>query len=330
MTLRFGYIGNFGPEHSTENHIRTALIGNGHTVETFQENKPAEWRRILNTLAELDVILWTRTGWEWDRIHPRGRPGALKDQRRMLQAAKDAGVPVVGYHLDIWFGLKREYQIDEEPFFRSDVVITADGGHNDRWAEKQVNHVWYPPAVSQPQCEIGVPRDEYRSPLAFVGSWQGGYHDEHQHRFELVRWLQTNFPKTTKFWPRKGEPSIRGRDLQDLYASVDLVIGDSCFAGHNVSRYWSDRIPETLGRGGALIHPNVPGLDEQFIPGRHLLTWDAGQWDALGASIETALAQPALLQELREAGRQWVLKHHTYEKRMTQLVELLQVEKLLL
>lgn len=38
-------------------------------------------------------------------------------------------------------------------------------------------------------------RDEFHSKLAFVGSWQGHYHKEHQHRFELVEWLRKNFKR---------------------------------------------------------------------------------------------------------------------------------------
>lgn len=276
-----------------------------------------------------DLILWTRTGWPWPN------PDHVRAQQvRMLQEADALRVPVVGYHLDIWWGLKREHQVFEEPFFQSDLLVTADGGHDDRWAEAAVNHVWFPPAVSAREAIPGRKVDRFTSRLAFVGSWQGGYHDEHQHRFELVAFLKKHFRSTCEFYPRIGEHAIRGADLRDLYASVDLAIGDSCFAGTGLANYWSDRIPETLGRRGLLAHPNIPGLEQHFVEldyeepvtydCGHLFTWDAGDWDQLGELIEWVLRSPDdELDAVRDRAWQHVLQHHTYDVRMDQLVDLL-------
>ena len=134
----------------------------------------------------------------------------------MMQIARDRGIPVVGYHLDIWWGLQRQTQVDTEPFFQTDLLITADGGHDDLWAEHAVNHVWFPPAVSAREAVPGRRVDKFTSRLAFVGSWQGGYHHEHQHRFELVAFLKKNFRSSCEFYPRIGEHAIRGAELRDL------------------------------------------------------------------------------------------------------------------
>lgn len=297
----------------------------------MQENDPYTFQSLAWTpdvMAWADFVLWTRTGWDWDVVYPGGHGKAIGDQRQMLRRARAIGVPVVGYHLDIWFGLNREHQVVEEPFFESTVVITADGGHPDEWKMHGVNHVWMPPGVSAPECELGMFRDEYRSKLAFVGSWQGGYHKEHQHRFQVVEWLQANFRRDCEFWPKPGQHAVRGAALRDLYASVDVVVGDSCFAGSGLPNYWSDRIPETLGRGGYLLHPNVPGLRDEF-PEQYLTTWDAGDWDALGAEIDWALTHPDERREKAAAAREFTLINHTYEVRMSQVVDLLETEGLL-
>ena len=65
-----------------------------------------------------------------------------------------------------------------------------------------------------------------------------------------------------------------GVDINNLYASARVMVGDSCFAG--ADRYWSDRVPEVLGRGGFLIFPKTPGLE---IPG--LVTYEPGNIDDL-------------------------------------------------
>lgn len=250
----------------------------------------------------------------------------------MMQIARDRGIPVVGYHLDIWWGLQRQTQVDTEPFFQCDLLITADGGHDDLWAEHAVNHVWFPPAVSAREADFGTPREEMRSKIAFVGSWQGGYHEEHQHRHELVRFLKLNYRNICEFWPKRGEHAVRGQALRDLYASVDIATGDSCFAGSGLARYVSDRLPETTGRGGLLLHPDIEGITDgsEWRTGssvwradEHLLTWEAGNWDQLGARIEWALSHPDERRVIAEAGQRFTSEHHTYDTRMDQLVDLL-------
>ena len=121
----------------------------------------------------------------------------------------------------------------------------------------------------------------------------------------------------------RGEHAVRGQALRDLYASVDIATGDSCFAGSGLANYWSDRIPETLGRGGFLMHPYVPGIEAHFEPGTHFASWNAGDWDQLGEDIDYFLDHPDRREEIRHAGWEHTLAHHTYDVRMNQLVDLL-------
>lgn len=314
--LRVGQIGNYRAQHSTENELRKALAHVGHHVTTYQENDPQIFERVARDMWSFDFVLWTRTGWD--------PPVPHDEQHAMLAAAAEASVPVVGYHLDRWWGLDREGQIYEEPFFRVDLLVTADGGHDDEWKSAGIEHAWLPPAVSHFECAPGRWRRHYRSPIVFVGSWQR-YHREWQHRFSLIEYLRTNYPQTV-FWPQ--QRAVRGVALRDLYASVDVVIGDSCLVG-GATRYWSDRIPETIGRGAYLIHPYVEGLENHFTDGEHLDLWPIGDWGALGAVIDRALADADRRRKIAHAGREHVLAHHTYARRMEQLVELMRERGLL-
>jgi hypothetical protein len=309
--VRVLYIGNFEPEHSTENHVRQALLDLGHTVETRQENHgEAIWR--LSPL-EYDLILWTRTGWGWEN------PAVTHElQLAMLEKASDAGVPTVGFHLDRWWGLPREHEVFSEPFFKSSLLVTADGGHPGNWKEAGINHVWMPPAVSKFECEPGHYNPAYEARVAFVGSWSE-YHPEWTHRFDLVTFLRQNFD--CRFWPEPGHHAVRGPALRDLYATTQVNVGDSCLLG-GIERYWSDRIPETLGRGGFLIHPNVEGLAEHFTPGDHLITWDIGDWNDLGNKIEVYAEHPYRF-AIAQRGREHVLEKHTYHVRMNDVMGLL-------
>ena len=241
----------------------------------------------------------------------------------MLSQAKRLGVPTAGFHLDRWWGLDREASVWNEPFFRCDYVITADGGHDNEFRDVGVNHIWLPPAVSLAECEPGEYREEYASDIAFVGSWQPGYHAEWTHRPELVSFLKETYPKQMRFWPRPGQPSIRGKDLRDLYASVKVVVGDSCLVG-GATRYWSDRIPETIGRGGFLIHPHVEGIEKHFDTDVHLKTWPVGDWSTLKNLIDH-FVRPDRDHERRiiaAAGREHVREYHTYDFRVEQIADI--------
>lgn len=305
QTYAVAYIGNFRPAHSTENDVRDALEQLGHQVIKIQEDSP-DALTYLATEAKADVVLWTRT-WSIPQV-----------QEAVLQV-KDRGLPVVGFHLDRWWGLAREHQVRDEPFFQlCDLMVTADGGSHAKWSDVGVNHLWMPPAVSN-RAQIGKQQTQFQRPLGFVGSWRS-YHSEWQYRRQLVEFLHETYGRKFRAWPRANQ-QIRGRDLADLYASVDIVVGDSCLAG-NVSRYWSDRIPETLGRGGFLIHPEVDGMDEQgFVDGETLVTYklEEGNFSELQQKIDWWL-QSKDRKTIAANGFKLVHEKHTYVNRMSDLI----------
>jgi hypothetical protein len=311
------FVGNFGVAHSTESHLRQALEAVGVEVVLHQENH-VRWHKLARQTNDADFVLWVTT-------HDYAPPRSYPEQRQFL-AEMRGRTPVVGYHLDVWWELAREHRVREAPFFTADLVVTADGGHGDRWAEAGVNHRYMPPGVSEFECVPGTPRPEFEAPLAFVGSWQG-YHPEHPHRAELVEFLQA---RGCAFWPKKGEHAIRNEPLRDLYASTLVNVGDSCFAGR-VRAYHSDRVPECVGRGGFLLHPHVDAVTDGtlYTDGEHLRTWQVGDWVELGRLIDHYTAHPDEARAIGEKGRAHVLANHTYTVRMRELLELLKVEGLL-
>ena len=316
--MLLGYIGNFIPPHSTENDIQSALTNLGHEVLTFQENDPRTWHTI--ELLELDVMFWTRTGWHWPDYQITANY-AHQLQTSMLVAARHAHVPTVGLHLDRWIGLAREPEIDSEPFFKCEWMFTADGGHDQQWQDHGVNHHWFPPAVNEQSCYLSKPRGDFASDIAFVGSWNS-YHPEWTHRFELVEHLRRSWGSRVEFWP-KG-PAIRGGDLNDLYSSVTVLVGDSCLID-DATHYCSDRIPETLGRGGLLIHPHVRGItDGTLWTGEdHLLTWTLGKWDELDRAIDWALSNPLDARNIALMGMAHTLARHTYDRRLEAVLDVI-------
>jgi hypothetical protein len=310
------YVGNFRPAHSTENHVAEAFErAAGCDVIRLQEDDPEAWR--LLRFLSVDLVVWTHT-WSFDVAAPS--LDSLRDQR-------ERGVPVVGFHLDRLWGLDRERLIRSHPFFSATtMLVTADGGHDADWAEVGIDHRWLPPGVSAVEAgELGRPRSSYAHDVVFVGS-HAGYHHEWPWRPFLVGRLARRYGRRFRAYPMPGRPALRGEALADLYRSAKVIVGDSCLAG-GVARYWSDRIPETVGRGGYLIHPNAPGLEECFTVGEHLDTFDLdddyeGSFARLCDVIDSALGDPDRRERIRQAGRAHVLARHTYDQRVVSILDL--------
>lgn len=308
------YVGNFSRPWCTEVHVAGSLEQLGHKVIRLQENT-TRWATVPAKVARhrADVLLWTRT-WDVDR------PACLA----ALEQLRAAGVPSAFYHLDRWWGLDREYQVATEPFFRMDVVFSPDGGNDDRWLEAGVNHRWLPPGVFAAECGIGrIDRQRFPHDVVFVGSHPYPHGEWKPYRDQLIATMQERFGERFRVWAPAAEgKQLRGRDLADLYTSAKVVVGDSCLIG-NPARYWSDRIPETLGRGGVLLHPEVEGLDEWYEHGRDLVTYPVGDFDAAVRQVEHLLEHDELRERIRGQGQATVMERDTYAHRMTSVLEVL-------
>lgn len=316
--MKIAYVGNFTPRtergepFSTESHISATLELMGHDVLRLQESKVDADEVLVNVLAEkAGMLLWTRT---WPE---RLRHGGLE----MLRALYEAGIPTVAYHLDLYAGLPRSRDIDEEPWWRCSAVFTADGGSDDFWKAHGVNHVWSPPGVYAPECYIAEPGPE-RYDVVFVGSGSNGYHPEWPYRKKLIDWLHATYGSRFRCFGRgTGRECVRGAALNELYASAKIVVGDSLCLGFDHSRYWSDRVPETLGRGGFLIHPHIDGLDEAYGYGRDLVAYEYGDFDGLKRVIDYYLDHGDDREQIRRSGHAHVKAHHTYTHRMQAMLD---------
>lgn len=310
--LTVAYRGNFQPgvphPWSTETHVASALEALGHRVVRLQENR-VSWADCEAAGRSADMFLWQRT---WD-IDPDGG-------HRALAALKAAGVPTVSFHLDLYVGLNREAGLKTDPFWRTRFVFTADGGNDDVFTGLGINHCWLPPAVAEEEC-VPVLADRRRFPhqVVFVGSHPYPHPEWRPYRSRMIGQLRGQYRNRFKVWPDRGRP-IRGADLATLYASAIVVVGDSCLAGR-VFRYWSDRVPETLGRGGFLIHPEVPGMDDWYVHGRDLVTYPVGDWDALRKQIDYFLGRPEERNAIAAQGRATVLARDTYRHRMAAVLD---------
>lgn len=313
--LNIAFLGNFGPM-CTEWQTREGFQMLGHTVTAFQENDLSKWDTLIDCVDAFDLILWTRT---------RSYAELAGDERQMrlgIRATRNR-VPLVGIHADLWWGLRRQYELTDDVYFEVlDVFFSADGAHDKDFAELNIPHRWLLPAIAQSHIGKGKGRLEYQSRIAFVGSWDGSYHKEAP-RHRLIAWLDSTFQNNVKFWPKPGQPRIWGSDLSDLYASVQLAVGDSANI-KGAGYYCSDRVPNTLGRGCMLAHPHVEGVTGEGDPFFHqaLITWAPGNWDEAQRVIEGAMDLPqTFVDDLTDDAIQFIRQNHTWTVRAQQVLD---------
>lgn len=304
------YLGNFRRPWCTEVHVAASLEALGHRVVRLQEDRTdwADMPRLIDD-AGAHMLLWTRT---W--------PAELDKVRPILAELTAREVPTVSYHLDRWFGLNREHQVDDQPFFHTSLVVSPDD--SPRWDEHGVEHLWLPPGVFHAECEPVAPNPRrWPYDVVFVGSFPYPHEEWAAYRGELVGRFAATFGSRFTVLPRAGQP-VRGRALQELYATVPVILGDSCLAGES-HRYWSDRIPETLGRGGLLIHPAIPGdvgIGGEWYDERDMLSYQRGDFDTAVDAARWALAGTTGAEDMRAHGRATVAARDTYVHRMDALL----------
>jgi len=315
LQVRITYVGNQLHSFCTEVHLAATLRDLGHEVVFCQENTTSV-EGIMNVAITSDLLIYTRT---WGHPQP-------VEFLAMLQELKARGIKTASYHLDLYVGLHREASIVGDPFWATEYVFTPDGSQTaaDFFAAHGINHHYIKPGVFKPECVPGTYHAELDKAVIFVGTGgePGHYHDEWPYRHELVQWLRQTFgPAFGKFGGEQG--TVRGQQLNDLYASSRVVVGDSLCLNFERDHYWSDRVYETVGRGGFLIHPYIVGLEEEFTAGEQLEFYTYKDFDGLYELIDYYVKHPEEARAIADRGQAYVRENCTYHNRLQQALEIM-------
>lgn len=304
--MHFAFLGNFQVDYSSETHHAAALEALGHTVDRLQE--PSTSAGSIHAAAEAaDAFVWVHThGWNTPTMDT------------VLELLRAEGVPTLTYHLDLWMGLARQRDMRTDPYWGLDRFFTVDARMAD-WltTHTPVRGHYLPAGVHEPEC-VRVPAVDPFD-VAFVGSRR--YHPEWPYRPMLIDWLKANYGNNFRHYGGDGLGTVRGLALNQVYADAKVVVGDSLCIGYDYPDYWSDRVYETLGRGGFLIHPRVPGMDRDFIDGEHLVFYDYGDFEGLRERIEYYLAHDDEREKIAQAGHDHVKANHTYRNRWAHIID---------
>lgn len=289
-------------ENRWKNDIAEAAERLGWDVTHWEANRaPAD--DVVAHAAGADLFLWART----HRHNPDG------DVDAMLRRIEDAGTPTVGVHMDLYWGIRREAAIGQTPWWTCQHVFTADGGPRD-WTGRGVNHHWLPPAMGVRFYGRATPTGRYQAKhhrVTWVGSYVPTIHG--RHRADLIRWARNRYLGAFAAYGTGPRRAVWGPQLGDLYASSHVVLGDSAPA----PRYWSDRLPMTLGRGGVLAYPRTEGLSEQGFDESNMILYDRFAFTELGERID-ALTD-AERRDLSDAALTLIGERHLWTHRLLEI-----------
>jgi len=305
------FLGNFRVDYTTESHHVKTLESMGHKVIKLQETE-AKSEEVLAAARKSDLFIWVHThGWK--------TPGRLT-MSNVLKQLKNEKIPTMTYHLDLWFGLKRQKDLSSDPVYKEiGHFFTVDSKMAD-WFNKKTNvKGHYIPAGVFDKEAIYKPTKTLSHEVVFVGSKR--YHPEWKYRSQLIDWLQSTYNKRFEHWGNDGIKTIRGKNLNHLYASTKIVVGDTLCPNFSYPNYWSDRVYETLGRGGFIIHPYISGMEKEFTDKEHLVFYEYKNFKQLKELIDYYLEHDEEREKIRISGHNLVKEKYTYKNRWEHILK---------
>ena len=315
---RITFLGNFEVPYSSENHHAASLESIGHTVIKLQERK-VKAKVIYREALDSDLFIWVHThGWQ--------TPGSI-DMIDVLNELKKHNIPTMTYHLDLWFGINRQKDLENDGFYKSiGHFFTVDKLMAD-WFNKntKVKGHFMPPGVYDKECYIHPDKNKkyYDHDVIFVGSKR--YHHEYPFRPQLIDFLRDTYKDRFCHVGGDGDTgTVRGDALNRIYARSKIAVGDTLNLNFNYPYYTSDRLFESTGRGGFTIYPRIEGLDKYFNDDE-IVWYEHGNLDDLKQKIDYYIENNEEREAIRLRGHERTKNEHTYVHRWTEILKELNI-----
>lgn len=321
------FLGNFDVSYTTESHHLKTYRKLGYEVLPLQEGK-TNAQQILERATKADYFCWTHT-------HGIVTEGMAE----VLSILKDKGIPTYGYHLDLWLGIDRQRDLEVDPYWNIEYFFTVDRLMAELMNNRDdLPQAYYLPAgVFEDETYIAEYNPELAHDIVFVGSSM--YHKEWGYRAELIAWLKETYKNKFAHYGRGGKGIIREKSLNELYTSSKIVIGDTLCKGFEYPYYLSDRVFETTGRNGFIIHPYIVGIEDLFgtqdiaigkdgenlgyleTNSAEIITYPFGNFKYLKYLIDYYLVNDEEREAIRARGHERAVKDHTYTSRLNYILE---------
>ncbi len=207
-------------------------------------------------------------------------------------------VPKVAYLIDSH--VAPELRLEMARHF--DFVFLAQRAQVDAFRDAGIRHVYWSPLACSPALHQVPPRKRTLD-FAYVGSFST---EEDARRARLLKSARARFPRSFvgKAWPA---------DMARIYSGAKIVV-NAC-----VHRDVNMRVFEAMASGALLITDEADGLEDLFEDGKHFVLYpnDAELPDLIAYYLD----HEAERSQIAEAGRQRVLREHTYAQRAAEILE---------
>lgn len=308
--MRIGFYGNFQVPYCSEVHHANSLESLGHEVIRIQEPQNVH-EAVVVAAEDCDLFVWVHThGWETPNMYI-----ALEDLQRM-------GIPCITYHLDLYMPINRWKRYQGHPYFtHMDHWFTVDPLMAD-WISENTGAKGHflPAGVFGPECYISEQDSPHANDVVFVGS--RNYHEEWKWRPQLIDWLRETYgPRFTHVGGDGDTGTLRGDDLNRMYANSKVAVGDTLCVNFDYPWYASDRLFEAPGRGAFNLFPYIKGVENWFKEGDEIVNFEYGNFDQLKFLIDYYLDDDAERERIRVAGHERVKQEHTYAHRWQSILE---------
>lgn len=321
------YVGNFADRDSPLGYcpnawwIAQTFRKLGHDVTCMNESA-VDANDVLMATAEqtFDFILCEEGRLRDDHQHDE-KTGETVIRGFFNKVMEHAGVPIVPWLTNIFHSvMRREIELKVNPIFKSQIVFSTDGGHDERWKEMGINHRLLRQGIYEPEAYIGKKSYPTKAEIAFVG---GVYEEIWPYRKQLIDELTKTYKDRFLHVGQRGE--VRHDQLNNLCATVKIVVGDSVYSPN----YWSNRVYEIIGRGGFLIMPMIDGLEKEFTPYKHFVPYTFGDFEGLKEKINYFLRADEERERIRLAGFEYCKANYTYTHRVKDMLSILEKEKII-
>lgn len=204
-----------------------------------------------------------------------------------------------------------------------DVTFLTAGGQAPEWRALGVPTVHFLPDAADAAESAPQRYDpDYACDVAFIGR---GYDEQRAallcrlaERFHVRVWGQD--------WDRWREPlNWNGRvayerEFATICASAKIMLGinPAFHVQHRIWAYTSNRMVRTIACGAFYLTERIPGVDGIFRDGEHAAYY--GDEPELIGQVERYLADDEARRTIAAGGREFVLQHHTYDRRLPNLL----------
>lgn len=290
--MKVTYIGKFEKLWDEES-IARGLESAGAEVVRISDREPYQNILTLIKREKPDVVLGAK--YQFD--------GAWK----LFEEMRDMHIPTASWTFDLIIGHPpREVEIDTFPFFNANLVLMTDGGHEEEYQKHGIQKHSLRQGIPDEFCYKAEAEPKYD--IIFVGTENPTF----PYRQDMLEYLKKTYGERMTWFGRRDTNDVRGHDLNTLIAETKIVIGDSMYAPRE---YWSNRIYETIGRGGFIIHPMIDGLEKEFEPYKEFLPYAWGDYEGLKTKIDYFLSHDKERRAIADAGFERVKREYKMSDR---------------